>query len=129
MKRNTTRFAAIIAAALVASSGAFAAEYIATANNPDLGITKSAPRAVGAIGNAEAPYVTPAATPDSRSRAEVRVAARDSNNKDVPYALPVANPDSRSRAEARAELRASRETAKQHLVARDAASLYMGGQQ
>ena len=87
MNTKSVLLAAMIAAV---SGSAFAAEYTATANNPDVQIAQVTTR-----GQVSAPTAV-------ASRAPL-VAKYGAASKDESFALPAAKVDGRSRAQARAE--------------------------
>jgi hypothetical protein len=107
MNTKSVLIAALIAAA---TSSAFAADYVATAGNPELQIAQVTTR-----GNAaSAPVAKSAVTPVSAA-----------SRKDDSFALPTIQADGRTRAEARAQAAAYNMSAE----ARAARFLYAGGQQ
>lgn len=107
MNTKSVLIAALIAAS---TSSAFAADYVATAGNPELQIAQVTSRgAVTSAPVAKSAVVAPSA------------AAR----KDDTLTLPAAQADSRTRAEARAQAAAYNMSAE----ARAARFLFAGGQQ
>ena len=98
--------ATLIAAA---TSSAFAADYVATAGNPEVQIAQVTTR-----GSVSAPVAKSAV-----------VNSTAASRRDDTFALPAAQADARSRAEARAQAAAYNMSAE----ARAARLLYAGGQQ
>lgn len=100
----------LIATLFAAAAGsAFAADYVATAGNPEMQIAQSA------TARPEARVVTRSGTAVTANAA----------SKDETYALPANHADSRTRAQARAQAAAYNMSAE----ARNAARLDLGGQQ
>ena len=106
MNTKSVLIAALIAAA---TSSAFAADYVATAGNPEVQIAQAATR------NAAV------ATPAAKSAVSNRTVSR----LDETYSLPTTQADGRTRAQARAEAAAYNMSAE----GRAARLTYLGGQQ
>jgi|GEM_PF-2002302 len=108
MNTKSVLIAALIAAS---TSSAFAADYVATAGNPELQIAQVTTR--GSV--ASAPVAKSAVVNNATA----------ASRKDDSFGLPAAQADSRTRAEARAQAAAYNMSAE----ARAARFLYAGGQQ
>ena len=107
MNTKSVLIAALIAAA---TSSAYAADYVATAGNPEVQIAQVTTRSAAAVS-------TPAAKSAVSNRSVSRI--------DETYSLPTTQADGRTRAQARAEAAAYNMSAE----GRAARLTYLGGQQ